>query len=109
MQIHHAREQVREEPRCVPEEGALALDAAQLLEEGERDDLGIGEPLERGVASAALWVEEEESVVDEAEEHGHGLFQARRRWGSVRVGHPRFLSLESRMAPFLPSIHATDI
>ena len=62
--------------------------------------------------AVGIWgvgVEEAVSVVDEAEEHDQSLFQASRRWSSVWVGHPRFLSLGSRMAPFLPSIHATDI
>ena len=70
---------MREEPLGIPEEGALALQAAELLEEGERDDLRVREPLERAVGIGAVGVEESVSVVDEAEEHGEGLFQASRR------------------------------
>jgi hypothetical protein len=99
VQPHHAREEVGEEPRRVPEEGPLALHAAQLLEEGEREDLRVREPLERGVDLGPR-VEEAIGVVDEAEQHGHGLFQAGRLWGRVRVGHLLLLVAGSRMAPF---------
>jgi len=109
VQSHHAREHVREEPLGVPEKGPFALQAAELLEEGQRQHLRVREPLERAVGIGAVGVEEVVSVVDEAEEHGQSLFQASCRWSSVWVGHPRFLSLGSRMAPFLPAIHATDI
>src|SRR5829696_7666030 len=69
VQPRHPREEVDEEPRRVPEEGPLALHAAQLLEEGEREDLRVREPLERGVAISPR-VEEAIGVVDEAEQHG---------------------------------------
>lgn len=50
MLSHYAREQVRE-PRCVPEEGSLALQAAQLLDESEGKHLRVREPLERTIGS----------------------------------------------------------
>jgi hypothetical protein len=49
----HAGEQVREEPLGVAQEGTLALDAAQLLEERECQDLGVRKPLEPFVAVGA--------------------------------------------------------
>src|SRR5215210_429579 len=64
--------------------------------------------LERAVAIPPR-VEEAVGVVHEAEQHGHGLFQGRRRWGSVVVGHPVFLSPGVRMAPVLLPNHATLI
>ena len=48
-------------------------------------------------------------VFHEEEQHGHGLFQGRRRWGSVKVGYPMFLSRGIRMAPVLLPNHATHI
>jgi hypothetical protein len=47
-------------------------------------------------------------VLHEEEQHGHGLFQGR-RWGSVMVGYPMFLSVGIRMAPVLLPNHATHI
>jgi hypothetical protein len=52
-QTDHAGEQVREESLGVAQEGTLALDAAQLLEERERQDLGVRKPLEPFVAPGA--------------------------------------------------------
>ena len=59
-----------EESRRVPEEGPLALHAPELLEEGEGEDLGVREPLERSVVLSPR-VEEGIGVVDEAEQHSH--------------------------------------
>ena len=108
MEPRHAREGVREEPRRVAQEGPLALGAAKLLEEGEREDLGVRELLE-GRVSVAPRVEEAVGVVRRSEEDDERVFQACRTCGSVRVSHPRFLSPGVRMALVLPSIHATLI
>jgi hypothetical protein len=70
MKPHHPGEQVREEPLCVAQEGALALHATELLEESEGEDFRVCEPLEGFVASSAAGVEQGVSVVDEAEEDG---------------------------------------
>ncbi len=51
-QARHDGEQVREEPLDVAQEGALALDSPELLEQGEGQHLGVRELLERLVASA---------------------------------------------------------
>jgi len=108
IEAHHPREQLREEPLGVAQEGTLALGAPKLLQEGEGKHLGVREPLERCVAVAPR-VEDTVGVVHEAEQHGHGLFQAGRPWGSVGVGHPRFLSPGIRMAPVLQANRATLI
>ena len=86
MKPHHPREQVGEEPLGVAQEGAFALHAPQLLEEGEGDDFRVREALE-GFVAAAAWVEKSVSVVDEAEEHGEGLFRLEEAWGMVELGH----------------------
>jgi hypothetical protein len=86
MKSHHSGEQVREEPLCVAQEGALALHAPQLLEEGEGDDLRVGKPLER-LVTLPVRVEMGVGVVDEAEEHGEGLFRLGEAWGMVGLGH----------------------
>jgi len=83
---HHPREQVRKEPLGVAQEGALALHAAQLLEERERDDLRVREPLER-LVTLPVRVEMGVGVVDEAEEDGESLFREGEAWGMVGLGH----------------------
>lgn len=112
MQSHYAREQVREEPRRVPEEGSLALQATQLLEESQRQHLRVRETLEleraTGIRAAGV-VEEVVGIIDEAEQHGKSLFQLSCRWGKVRVGHPRCLSSGIRMALVLQANLATGI
>jgi hypothetical protein len=82
---------VGEEPLGVAQEGALALHAPQLLEEGERDDLRVREPLYGFVASSAAGVEMGVGVVYEAEEDGYGLFRLGEAWGMVGPGHPLLL------------------
>jgi hypothetical protein len=109
VQSHYAREQVREEPRCVPEEGSLALQATQLLEESQRQHLRVREALERAIGIRAAGVEEVIGIIDETEQHGKSLFQVSCRWGSVWVGHPRYLSSGIRMAFVLQANLATDI
>ena len=55
---HRAGEQVGEEALCIAQEGALALHAAQLLQEGESYDLRVRKPLYGLVASCLrvdLW------------------------------------------------------
>src|SRR5215217_966775 len=75
VQTDHAGEQLREKTGAIAQERTLRLYAPKLLEERERDDLRIREALYRLVASGAR-VEGGVSIVYEAEEHGHGLFQA---------------------------------
>jgi hypothetical protein len=104
----HSREKVREEPLGVAQEGSLALDAPQLLEERQRQDLGVREPLERLVGST-VGVEQRVGVVHEAEQDRDRLFQGGERRGMLRIGHPRFLSPGIRMASVLLPNHATLI
>jgi hypothetical protein len=59
IEPHHPGQQVREEPLDVPQERAFALDAPQLLEERQGDDLRIGEPLYGFVASRERGLSEE--------------------------------------------------
>jgi hypothetical protein len=101
MQPHHPGKQVREEPLCVPQEGAFALHAPQLLEECEGDDLRVRKAL-YGFVASSVGVEQCVSVVYEAEEDGEGLFRVGEAWGMVGVGHLLLLR-EGRllMAPFL--------
>jgi len=87
---YHPREQVREEPLGVAQEGTLGLHAPKLLQEGKGYDLRVREPLERFVAPP-FWVEESVGVVDEAEEEGEGLFRSGEPLGMVCVGHPLLL------------------
>ena len=92
MEADDAREEVREEPGGVAQEGVLALDAARLLEEREGQDLRVREALEALVASRAVWVEEAVGVVHEAEEYGdEGPFRCVGPSGKVLVGHPGLL------------------
>ena len=109
MQSHYAGEQVTEESRRVPEERSLALQAAQLLEESQRQHLRVREAFERAIGIRAAGVEEAIGIIDEAEQHGKSLFQVSCRWGKVRVGHPRYLSSGIRMALVLLPNLATGI
>jgi hypothetical protein len=95
----HAGEQVREESLGVAQEGTLALDAAQLLEERERQDLGVRKPLEPFVAPGA-GVEVRIGIVYEAEQDGESLFRLLKPSGMVSVGHLLLLMEGSLMAPF---------
>jgi len=104
----HAREEVREETPGVAQEGPLGLRAAQLLEQGEGERLRVRELFERLVAAPPR-VEGGVGVVDEAEQDRDSPFQGGEGGGMLGSGHPRFLSAGSRMAPVVPSIHATDI
>jgi hypothetical protein len=61
----------------------VALYAPQLLEEGEGDNFGIREALYGFVASSAVGVEMDVSVVHEAEEYREGLFCLGEAWGMV--------------------------
>ncbi len=45
----HPREEVREKASGLTQKGALRLRTSKLLEEGEGDDLRVGEPLEGGI------------------------------------------------------------
>jgi hypothetical protein len=74
MKPHHPGEQVREEPLGVAQERALALHPSKLLEERERDDFRIRQPLE-GLVMSGVGVEESVGVVYEAEEDAQGLFR----------------------------------
>jgi hypothetical protein len=95
----HSGEQVPEEPLGIPQEGAFALGAPQLLEEREGKDLGVRELLERLVAVTSR-VEQRVGVVDEAEQDRDRPFKGCEGGGMLRMGHPRFLSPGIRMAPF---------
>jgi len=86
MKSRHPWEQVGEEPLCIPQEGALALHAPQLLEQGEGDDFGVRKPLYGLVASSA-GVEMGVGVVYEAEEDDQGIFRVDKAWGMVGLGH----------------------
>jgi hypothetical protein len=65
-QPHHHGEQLREEPSFagIAQERALALHPSKLLEERERDDLRIRQPLE-GLVASGVGVEESVGVVYE--------------------------------------------
>jgi len=78
---------MREQSLCVPQEGAFALHAPQLLEERKRDEFRVAEPLYGFVAPSAAGVEMSVSVVDEAEEDAQSLFRAGEAWGMVGLGH----------------------
>ena len=108
MQPGDPREQVREEPLGIAQEGALTLYAPKLLEKRQGQDLGVRESLERLVTSPPR-VEQRVGVVDEAEQERDRLFQGREGGDMLRIGHPRFLSLGIRMAPVLLPNHATLI
>jgi hypothetical protein len=71
---YYSRKQVREEPLGIPQEGAFALHASQLLEERKRDDLRVRKAL-YGFVVSSVGVEQCVSVVHEAEEDGEGLFR----------------------------------
>ncbi len=86
MKSHHPREQMREEPLDIPQEGALRLHAPQLLEERQGDDLRVREPLE-GLVVSSTGVEQHVSIVHEAEEDGQSLFRESKASGMVGVGH----------------------
>lgn len=108
MKTHDPGEQVREEPLGVPEERSLALDAPELLEERQGQDLGVREPL-YGLVAVGPGVEMSIGVVDETEEDGEGVFRSGESFGMVDAGHLSLLVVGSRMALVVPSIHATDI
>jgi hypothetical protein len=78
---------VREEAFAVAQEGAFALHTPQLLEERQGDDLRVRKPLYGFVASSAVGVEMDVSIVHEAKEDGKGLFRLGEAWGMVDVGH----------------------
>jgi hypothetical protein len=108
VKTHDPGEQVREEPLGIPEERALALDAPELLEERQGQDLGVRESL-YGFVALGLRVEMGVGVVGEAEKHGHGVFRSGEPFGMVKAGHLVLLVVGSRMALVVPSIHATLI
>jgi hypothetical protein len=92
---------VREEPLGVPQEGAFALNPTELLEEGKRNDLRVGEPL-YGLVAAGVGIEQRVSIVYEAEEDDDRLFRPVEASGVVLVGHPELLwSGVGRTALFL--------
>jgi hypothetical protein len=99
---YHPREQMREEPLDIAQEGTLGLHAPQLLQEGEGYDFRVREPLERFVAPP-FRVEESVGVVDEAEQDGESLFRSGVPLGMVGVGHLSLLR-EGRLRwpPFYP-------
>ena len=60
MNSYHSGEQVREESLGVTEQRALALDAPELLEERQAQDLAVREPL-YGLVAVGLGVEMREN------------------------------------------------
>ena len=108
METHDAGKQMREEPLAVPEEGTLALHAAKLLQKRLGQDLRIRELLE-GLLARSPRVEKPVGLIGEAEKHDHGVFRSGEAWGRVSEGHLLLLVEGSRMAPFVPSLHATLI
>lgn len=108
VQAYDAGEQVRKEPLALSQERAFALYTAKLLQKRESQNLRIREFLERLVARASR-VDASVCVVGETEKHDHGIFRSGETWGRVSEGHLLLLVEGSRMAPVVPSIHATDI
>jgi hypothetical protein len=108
VKTHDPGEQVREEPLGVPEERSLALDAPELLEERQGQDLGVRESL-YGLVPVGLRVEIGVGVVDESEKHGEGDFRLGECFGMVEAGHLLLLVVGSRIALVVPTIHATGI
>jgi hypothetical protein len=101
VNAQHPREQMREKSLGIAQERALALDAPQLLQEGERDDLRVRKAL-YGLVVPSFRIENGVRVVDEAEKHGDRFFQADELWGMLGLGHPVLLwTGRSRMASFL--------
>jgi hypothetical protein len=66
MEAYHSREQVREKPLDLAQEGALGLDTPKLLEESEGYDLRVGEFFE-GLVVVPFGIEPVVSVVYLAE------------------------------------------
>jgi hypothetical protein len=93
----------------VAQERAFALHAPQLLEERQRDDFRVREAF-YGFLAPSTGVEESVSVVEEAEEHGEGLFRLQETWGMVGLGHLSLLGEGRLRWPPIPyQIHATHI
>ncbi len=108
-EARHPGEEVGEEPLGVAQERAAGLDAPELLQQGEGQNLRVRELLE-GLVAAPSRVEQALGVVDEAEQHGQRLFQGAEPRGILRSGHAELLwSGSTRMAPFLLANHATVI
>jgi hypothetical protein len=87
---YHPGEEVAEEPLGVAQERALRLDASQLLEESEGDDLRVCKPFE-GLVASSFGVEGSVGVVDEAEQDGERLFRSSERRCKLSMGHPLIL------------------
>jgi hypothetical protein len=83
MEAYDPREEVREEPGSLAQEGAARLHASKLLEEGEGYDLRIREFLE-GLVASPFGVEPVVNVVHSAEQNGQGSSRRAKRgviWG----------------------------
>src|SRR5829696_3059191 len=87
---------------------AITHQTSKLLEERQGYDFRVRELLERLVAVGG-GVEQRVNVIHQAEQDRDRLFQRGEGGSMLSVSHPRFLSLGVRMAPVLPSNHATDI
>lgn len=72
-----SREQVREEALHISQKGALTLDTPQLLEESQRQELGVGETL-YGLVALSAWVEE--GVEVSSMRHNKIASSRRREW-----------------------------
>jgi len=85
---HDPRKEVREEASGLAQEGALALHAAKLLQEGERNDLRVGELLE-GLVMLRFGIEDMVSVIYEAKQNDNRplcLFQEGALLGKLGLG-----------------------
>jgi len=102
MELYDSREQVREKPGDLAQEGTLGLNTPKLLEEGEGDDLRVREFFE-GLVASPFRIEPVVSVVYLAKQNGHSLFQEGQLWGKLSLGHLMLLwTGRSRMALVLP-------
>ena len=91
MEAYDSREQVREEPLGLAQEGALGFDAPKLLlEECEGYDLG-GREFFEGLVVVPFGVEPVIDVVYLAEQNGRSLFQEGQPWGKLGPGHLKLL------------------
>lgn len=95
-----------EEAGSLSQERVFGLYASELLEEGEGENLRVGELLEGGVAGSTR-VDLVVGVVDSAEQDGECLFQEGQRGSMVGMGHLVILwSGLLRMAHFYLTNHA---
>jgi len=95
-------EEVAEKAGDLAQEGALALHAPKLLEDGEGDYLGVRELLE-GSVEISPRVEDSVGIIDLAEQGGDRFIQEYGFWGMLCLGHAMLLWSGLRMALFFSS------